>query len=91
MKKGIRDAYTAILSATSMSIGLQDIESILNIILIVLGILNIVVLSTIHVVEKIKAKDYKGAAEETSNAITQISNVVGDAKDKINKGGEQND
>lgn len=62
--------------------GIANIQEILGVIVLVLTIINIVTSYAFKIYDKIKAGDYKGANEELTKAIDEISDKVDEQKNK---------
>lgn len=78
----IDNTFGTMLNVFGIMFSVSDVNSILNLILLVVSIASIVARAVILVVQKIREKDYNGAVEELDKAKDEIESLRGGKKDE---------
>ena len=78
----IDNTFGTMLNVFGIMFSVNDVNSILNLILLVVSIASIVARAVILVVQKRREKDYNGAVEELDKAKDEIESLRGGRKDE---------
>lgn len=78
----IDNTLGTVLNVFGIMLSVNDVSSILNLILLVVSIASIVARAVILVIQKIREKDYKGAVDEIDKAQDEIESLRGGKKDE---------
>ncbi len=70
------------LNVFGIMLSVDDISSVLNLILLIVSIASIIARAIFLVIEKVKEKDYVGAADEIDKAKDEIESLHGGNKDE---------
>lgn len=70
------------LNVFGIMLSVDDISSVLNLILLIVSIASIIARAIFLVIEKVKEKDYVGAADEIDKAKDEIESLRGGNKDE---------
>lgn len=79
--KNIQAWVTGAIGSVGAAVGLQNVNDVLNIILIVLSIANLLWLMASKIIDHIKHKEYEKVGDDISKAIDDLEEL----KDKNNK------
>lgn len=78
----IDNTFGTMLNVFGIMFSVNDVNSILNLILLVVSIASIVARAVILVVQKIRERDYNGAVEELDKTKDEIESLRGGRKDE---------
>lgn len=78
----IDNTFGTVLNIFGIMFSINDVNSILNLILLVVSIASIVARAVILVIQKIREKDYNGAVDEIDKAKDEIESLRGGRKDE---------
>ena len=78
----IDNTVGTLLNVFGIMFSVNDVNSILNLILLVVSIASIVARAVILVIQKIREKDYNGAVDEIDKAKDEIESLRGGRKDE---------
>lgn len=78
----IDNMFGTMLNVFGIMFSVNDVNSILNLILLVVSIASIVARAVILVIQKIREKDYNGAVDEIDKAKDEIESLRGGRKDE---------
>ena len=78
----IDNTFGTVLNVFGIMFSVNDANSILNLILLLVSIASIVARAVILVVQKIREKDYNGAVDELDKTKDEIESLRGGRKDE---------
>lgn len=74
MKK-YNDIITSALGTIGITVSVQDLNQIVNLVLLVLSIINILYMLTIRIIERVKSKDYKNVSKDIEEAKNDLEKL----------------
>lgn len=78
MSKYTEDIITNVLGVFGITLSVQDISQVLNIVLLVVSIVNILIVLGLRIYNLIKKKQYKDIPVVIEDSCTEINEVVKD-------------
>lgn len=82
MKMDVKKYYDYFLSIITASFGLERIETLLGVILMILSLINILVTLTFQIIKAIKEKKYEQISDALKDATNDVERLRGDINER---------